>query len=121
MVSKGVSGLWVAFIPTRNPNSTVNIISTLLQYQGKLKEAEPFVRRAREGCERALGRDHPSTLVSVNNLSGLLYGQGKLSLAEPIMRRALEGRERTLGRDHPDTLDSADCLRVLLNALEKEK
>ena len=81
----------------------------------------PFLRRALEGYERTLGRDHPHTLLSVNNLGALLKAQGKLNLAEPFLRRALEGRERTLGLDHPGTLLSANSLRVLLKATEKEK
>ena len=77
------------------------------------------MRRALEGCERTLGRDHRDTLVSVSNLGSLLFQMDNLSLAEPFVRRALEGRERTLGPDHPDTLQSAIGLRVLLKKLNK--
>ncbi len=63
-----------------------------------------FYRRALEGRQRTIGRDHPDTLASVSNLGALLQEQGKLSLAEPYFRRALEGKERTMGPDHPDTL-----------------
>ena len=73
----------------------------MLQEQGKLDLAEPFLRRTLEGKERTLGRDHPSTLLAVNNAGLLLKDQGKFSLAEPLLLRALEGYERTLGRDHP--------------------
>ena len=93
---------------------TVARIGNLLHVQGKLKEAEPFYRRALEGRERILGRDHPGTLASVNNLGQLLQAQGKFDLAEPFLRRALEGCERTLGRDHPDTLTSVNNLGLLL-------
>ena len=86
----------------------------LLQDQGKLAEAEQFCRRALEGKERTLGRDHPSTLTSVNNLGMLLKAQGKLAEAEQFFRRALEGNERTLGRDHPNTRLTTENLRLLL-------
>ena len=94
----------------------------LLQAQGKLDLAEPFLRRALEGRERTLGRDHLDTVGSANDLGLLLYGQDKFTLAEPLFRHALEGNERILGRDHPNTLKSVSNLRVLLKAMkEKEK
>ena len=46
----------------------------LLQAQGKLRLAEPFFRRALEGCERTLGPDHPDTRMLVNNTRNLLEG-----------------------------------------------
>ena len=42
----------------------------LLRAQGKLSLAEPYYRRALEGNERTLGRDHPNTLSS-----GRLHGE----------------------------------------------
>ena len=45
------------------------------------REAEPLYRRAVAAKEQQLGRDHPSTLISVNNLAGLLKSQGKLDEA----------------------------------------
>jgi hypothetical protein len=93
---------------------TVNFIGLFLQAQGKLREAEVFLRRALEGRERILGRDHPETLSSVSNLGFLLLDQGKLSLAEPFLRRDLEGCEQTIGRDHPDTITSVSNLGKLL-------
>ena len=85
--------------------------------KGKFKEAETYWRRALEGFERTIRRDHPHTLVSVNNLGQLLKDQGKFVLAEPFVRRALEEFERTLGPDHHDTLGSANNLGLLLNDL----
>ena len=75
----------------------------LLKEQGKLSLAETHYRRALEGFERTLGRNHPNTLTLVGNLGSLLQAQGKLDLAEPYYLRALKGSERTLGRDHPGT------------------
>ena len=50
----------------------VSNLGLLLQAQGKLKEAEPYFRRAREWCERTLGHDHPHTLQAANSLEVLL-------------------------------------------------
>ena len=92
----------------------------LLQEQGKVDLAEPYLRCALEVRERTLGRDHPHTLTSVGHLGLLLKAQGKFDLAEPYLRRALEGRERTLGSDHSDTLASVSLLRDLLMLMFEE-
>ena len=99
--------------------STVNDIGFLLREQGKIKEAEVFLRRALEVRERTLGGDHRHTLTSFNNLGVLLKAQGKLTLAEPFYRRAFEGREQTLGRDRHLTLQSVNNLGMLLQAQGK--
>jgi tetratricopeptide (TPR) repeat protein len=78
--------------------------------QGKLGEAEKMYQRALEGYDKALGRDHTSTLNTVNNLGNLYKNQGKLGDAEKMYQRALEGREKALGRDHTSTLDTVNNL-----------
>lgn len=76
-------------------------LGVLYADQGKLDKAEEMYQRALQGKEKALGRDHTSTLDTVNNL-GLLYaGQGKLDKAEAMLERALEGYEKRFGLDHP--------------------
>ena len=57
--------------------AALNNLGTLLQKQGKLDLAEPFLRRSFEGCERLLGRDAPNTLYSANNLRLLLEAMGE--------------------------------------------
>ena len=81
---------------------------------GRYAGAEPLLRRALEGFERVLGKEHPDTLTSVNNLARLLDSTGDYAGAEPLYRRALEGIERVLGKEHPDTLTSVDSLAELL-------
>ncbi|KAI9778300.1 MAG: hypothetical protein M1816_004150 [Peltula sp. TS41687] len=87
-----------------------------------------------EGCEKALGKEHPDTLTSVSNLASVLQHQGKYEAAEEMdrralegrekalkyeaaeemNRRALEGREKALGKEHPDTLTSVSNLALVL-------
>ena len=55
-------------------------------------------RRALEGSEKALGKEHPDTLTSVSNLALVLSSQGKYEAAEEMNRRALEGYEKALGK-----------------------
>ena len=81
---------------------------------GRYSDAEPLFRRALEGNERVLGKEHPDTLSSLNNLAELLRMKGDYAEAEPIYRRALEAKERVLGKEHPSTLSSLNNLAFLL-------
>jgi hypothetical protein len=55
----------------------VNNLGLLLQAQDNLDLAEPFYRRALEGCERTFWPGHRSTLAAVENLRVLLKMMGK--------------------------------------------
>src|SRR5204863_296994 len=91
----------------------MHMLGLLYADQGRLTEAESMYQRALEGYEKALGRDHTSTLNTVNNL-GLLYAdQGRLTEAESMYQRALEGYEKALGRDHTSTLNTVHNLGLL--------
>ena len=68
--------------------TSVNNLGMLLNDQGKLAEAEQFVRRALEGVERTLGVEHPSTRLTAENL--------RLLLAE---RRSTRRKERNETND----------------------
>jgi non-specific serine/threonine protein kinase/serine/threonine-protein kinase len=93
---------------------SINNMGFLLQAQGNLAEAEPYLREALEKRRRVLGEEHASTLISINNMGGLLLAQGRLQDAEPFYREALDKRRRVLGLEHPDTLAvTGDLGRVL--------
>jgi len=57
--------------------TSLNNLGVLLQAQGKLDEAEPYLREAMEKCRRVLGPDHPNTRISTINTATLLEAQGK--------------------------------------------
>ncbi|TFH54313.1 MAG: tetratricopeptide repeat protein, partial [Methanothrix sp.] len=94
----------------------LNEVANFHQDAGRYEGAEPLFRRALEGRERVLGKEHPDTLTSVNNLAALLYSKGDYKGAEPLLRRALEAQERVLGKDHPNTLTYANNLAELLKS-----
>ena len=75
----------------------VLLLGNLYQDQGKLDEAEKMYQRALQGCEKALGTEHTSTLNTVNNLGDLYQNQGKLDEAEKMYQRALRGYKKALG------------------------
>lgn len=93
---------------------SINNMGNLLRSQGKLTEAEPYLREALEKSRRVLGEENRNTLMSISNMGALLQRQGKLAEAEPFYREALEKRRRVLGEQHPDTLDSISNMGALL-------
>ncbi|KAH7116429.1 Pfs, NB-ARC and TPR domain protein [Dactylonectria macrodidyma] len=98
---------------------SVHRLGILYRHQGKLREAEVMYGRALEGKEKALGRDHTSTLDTVHNLGLLYWDQDKLSEAEAMYGRALEGKEKALGHDHTSTLDTVNNLGLLCRDQDK--
>ncbi|KIW17568.1 hypothetical protein PV08_04763 [Exophiala spinifera] len=93
---------------------SLELMATVLHYQGKYEDAEAMIRRVLAGRERELGENHPFTLTSVSNLAEVLRSRGKYEEAEAMSRRALAGHEKGLGADHPDTLMSVSNLAVVL-------
>src|SRR5262249_58752600 len=77
-------------------------------------EAEPLLHENLQAYRRAVGADHPHTLVAVNSLAALLREQGKLSEAELLFRQNLEGYRRSLGPEHANSLKAAILLADLL-------
>ena len=61
-------------------------------------------RRALDGREKALGKDHPDTLTSVYNLAYLYQRQHRLDEADELYLTALSGYRKVLGLAHPTTL-----------------
>ncbi|XTI89109.1 hypothetical protein V2W45_1343896 [Cenococcum geophilum] len=96
-------------------------IGDALYDQGKDEAAEEIYRRAVEGREKVLGKEHALTLDSAIGLGNTLYNQGKYEAAEEIYRRAVEGREKVLGKEHTLTLDSAIGLGNMLYSQGKHK
>ncbi|KAI8680532.1 NACHT domain-containing protein [Fusarium keratoplasticum] len=105
--------LWWAMLLTN--------IGRYRQMRGRYEEAEQMNRRALEGREKVLGREHPDTLTSIHNLGWVLRSQGKYEEAEQMNRRALEGCEKVLGREHPHTLTSVSNLASVLQDQGKYK
>ncbi|KAF2732966.1 hypothetical protein EJ04DRAFT_469350 [Polyplosphaeria fusca] len=84
--------------------SSVSILASVLQDQGKYEAAEEMNRRALEGREKALGKDHPDTLTSVYCLAHLLHTTRCYTEAGELYQRAYDGHVRSLGPQHPRTI-----------------
>ncbi|CAI6225891.1 unnamed protein product [Periconia digitata] len=75
-------------------------------------------RRALEGSEKALGKEHHDKLTSVYCLAFLLHRWGRYEEAMLLYKRASSGYITTLGPDHPRTqacLDHQLSLEQLLH------
>ena len=92
------------------------IYYSLLKFQDKLDEAEPYYRESLDGRRRVLGEDHPETLISLHNLGSLRLAQADTAEAEGCYREALAGRRQALGGAHPSTLNTIAALGSLLDA-----
>jgi eukaryotic-like serine/threonine-protein kinase len=99
--------------------NSMDDMGVLLQYQGKLTEAESYLRQTLEIRRRLLGRDNLETLDSMDSLGMLLFAQGKLAEAEPLIRETLEKRRRIQGEEHTNTLTSIESLGVVLRSQGK--
>jgi tetratricopeptide (TPR) repeat protein len=88
-------------------------LGCLNRARGWVDTAEEMFRRALETREKALGRDHTSTLATVNELSLVYRDQGKLDKAQEMFWRVLEGHEKALGHDHTSTLATVNELGLV--------
>ena len=84
---------------------------------GGVTEIESMYRRALSIQDRALGREHPSTALTLNNLGGMLALRGDFAQAEQMQRAALATMEKVFGEQHPDT---AAVLTSLSLALDRQ-
>lgn len=99
-----------------HPDTLVSLsnMGLLLLAQGKLAEAEPYLRETQQEYRLVLGDEHPETLRSISNLGHLMYAQGKLKEAEAYYSEAMEKFRRVIGDEHPDTLTSIASLGLML-------
>ncbi|KAL0930636.1 TPR domain protein (kinesin light chain) [Colletotrichum truncatum] len=71
--------------------------------------------------KKALGEEHPDTLVSVYNLAYLLQQQRQLEEANELYDWAWRGYIKALGPDHPDTILCRDARSFLRKELGLEE
>jgi CHAT domain-containing protein/Flp pilus assembly protein TadD len=82
---------------------------------GGLTEIENMYRRALAIQDRSLGREHPSTALTLSNLGGLLAVRGDFAQAEQMQRAALSTMEKVFGEQHPDTASVLTALALSMD------
>jgi len=95
-------------------------LAGVLWGQGKYLEAEMLNRRALEGREKELGKQHPDTLTSVSNLAYLLHKQRRYDEASQLYQRACDGYEEKLGSEHPTTIACLHRYSDMQKEVEKD-
>ena len=95
-----------------------------LRLRGLFDEARPIHQLAFELRSKALGKDHPATVMSTVAMANLLCNTGQLEEAEQAYRKVLKKMKDVLSDDHFAYADSqsaySDCLRRL-GRLEKAR
>jgi tetratricopeptide (TPR) repeat protein len=90
----------------------------VLQLQGKYEAAEEMSRRALEGSEKALGKEHPDTLTSVYCFAYMLHKQKRYKPASKLYHRAYTGYKEVLGLNHPTTVACGNNFSYMLQEIE---
>jgi tetratricopeptide (TPR) repeat protein len=88
----------------------VDMLGTVLLYQGFDKEAEKILSETFQSQKRVLGTENPSTLMSMHKLALAYAEQRRLKEAEDLLTQVLETRRRILGQDHINTMKCMDSL-----------
>jgi tetratricopeptide (TPR) repeat protein len=88
-------------------------------YTHIITESKQIYTHIIEVKERALGSEHPETLLSKVNLASLLTNEGDYDTAETIYRSALESYKSKFGGSDPNTIIKMGALGSLLNLIEE--
>lgn len=89
-------------------------LGDLLSDEGRLDEAEEFLREAYELSCYVNGRSHSQTTTASLTLLNLLQNQGNLEEAELLAREVVKVERTTHGENHPATLNAINSLAVVL-------
>ncbi|HEX9941448.1 MAG TPA: tetratricopeptide repeat protein [Thermoanaerobaculia bacterium] len=77
---------------------------------GLLRPAKELLQQVVTFRRRALGEEHPDTLVAKNDLANVYSAAARYKEAEELYRQVLESRRRVLGDEHAETLKSMSNL-----------
>lgn len=89
-------------------------LALALEYQNKLADAHPLLKRALAINEKVLGLEHPDTAEALVNLAVLIGKQGDYATACTLHERALAIRDKVLGPQHIDIANSLYHVAMML-------
>jgi len=90
--------------------STANNLALTLQWQWRLKEAEPLFVEAFQIRRRTLGSNHDLTLGSMERLSDLYFLERRFKEATRLSEEILQLERKTYGTNDPRTAQSMFAL-----------
>jgi eukaryotic-like serine/threonine-protein kinase len=94
----------------------LNNLGSLYLDSGRLKEAEPVIRRTLALREKLLGPEDPLVAQSLSNLALLMMNTERVAEAKPLIERAVAIREKVLGPEHPNLVWSLRLLGEVYRA-----
>ena len=94
----------------RDRAQLITCLASLLEDQGKIEEAEKYLRNGLSSYETSCGMNSPETIDVVVKLGKLLESKGKTDEAVQLFRRENQATEDALGEDHVDALQSKNRL-----------
>jgi hypothetical protein len=92
----------------------------VLSDQGKDDEAEEMYRQALKLSETVLGKEHPSTVMSIYNVAYFLSTLKQFSEANAFHQRALNGYGEILALDHPTVQACRTHYSCMLKEMREE-
>src|SRR5205823_10995021 len=87
-------------------------LGLLLIYEGKPKEAEPFIREGLALRRKVLGDAHPDTAASFLRLADLFYAEGDYPGAEQAARESIAVFRRVLRQPAEGLFSSSPLMRL---------
>ncbi|KAG8718742.1 hypothetical protein FRC09_012178 [Ceratobasidium sp. 395] len=84
---------------------------------GQWREAEKLWVKVVDARKRALGEQHPDTLISMSNLALTYEYQGRWDEAEALQLQVLDAEKQISGERHPSTLNSMNNLAMTYQSL----
>src|SRR5207244_2233638 len=86
----------------------------LVLWEGRLKEAEGFLRQALDLKRKLFGEGHYELASTSHNLALVLRDRGEFDQAESIERQGLAIITRVAGAGHPGAIDGRSNLATIL-------
>ena len=92
-------------------------LGRLFQDKGEYGRALPLLEECLTKRKRAMGENHPQTLLSIDNLANLFESMGQYDRALPLHEECLAKRKVILAEQHPETLVSLGNLANLFESM----
>jgi tetratricopeptide (TPR) repeat protein len=90
-------------------------LASVIERQGRLKEAEVLFEKCYESQKLALGSSHRRTLAAAHNLALCYANQGRVAAGERVCQTTLKLSKEHYGDDDPGTLRTASNLAVFID------
>jgi tetratricopeptide (TPR) repeat protein len=88
-------------------------MAAVFDKQGEYIKALEWYQHTLDAWRKTLGKDHPSTLITVHNMGILYFKLGEHNMTRDWLQHALDGWVKTLGKDLLSALDTFNNIAIL--------